>query len=295
VSSNLGGLVTRAARLVKRSAVRARRQWQSEVPTPPPHLDRLNHWEVVNHHFAEAMLTGGSALRPNYMWCLLHVANIARTLRIPRFSAVELGVAGGNGLLAMEAAASQVQRRLGIEVEVHGFDTGRGLPTPKGHTDAPFYQSAGDFSMDEQRLRARLQSARLWLGPVAETIPEFLVADVAPVGFAAYDLDLHSATIDALALLLGPAERLFPRVLCYFDDVLGYPWCDVLGERLAIIEHNRAHTDRPVAQLPGMRYLIPVDHAQSRWTDALYLAHAFDHPRYADDEGTALVRRLDLV
>jgi hypothetical protein len=30
------------------------------------------------------------------------------------------------------------------------------------------------------------------------------------------------------------------------------------------------------------------------WPEALWLAHVYDHPRYAEDEGTVLVRRLDL-
>jgi hypothetical protein len=30
------------------------------------------------------------------------------------------------------------------------------------------------------------------------------------------------------------------------------------------------------------------------WPEMMYLAHVLDHPRYDEDEGTALVRRLDL-
>lgn len=83
-------------------------------------------------------------------------------------------------------------------------------------------------------------------------------------------------------------------MLSYFDDTLGYPWGDANGERRAIIDFNAAHPDRPIDQIHGIRHLLPITQFHARWTDAMYLVHVTDHPRYNEDEGVSLVRRLDL-
>lgn len=254
---------------------------------------QTNHWSLVNSLLPEIQASG-PGLRPNYTWSVLHTASIAlRTGRDP-IAVVELGVAGGGGLIALESAALAVEERLGVRIEVYGFDTGTGLPRPTDLRDAPFLIAEGDFPMDEGKLRARLRRAELILGDVSETIRSFLDTRPPPVGFAAYDLDYYSSTRDALALLRAEPDRLFPRVLCYFDDVHGYPWGDCIGARLAIREFSRPDDARQLAALPGLRYLLPAGERDERWPDAMYVAHAFDHPAYADPEGTELVRRLDL-
>jgi hypothetical protein len=85
-----------------------------------------------------------------------------------------------------------------------------------------------------------------------------------------------------------------PRVLCYFDDVHGYPWGDFNGARLAIGEYNASSESRKLAQIHGLRYLLPKSQRDERWPEAMYVAHAFDHPGYAEPEGTELVKRLNL-
>ena len=46
---------------------------------------------------------------------------------------LEFGVAGGAGLLSLERIAELVEGLTGVEIEVHGFDTGTGLPAPKDY------------------------------------------------------------------------------------------------------------------------------------------------------------------
>jgi hypothetical protein len=237
---------------------------------------------------------GGPAVRYHYSWCVLHAADIARTLKIDRIAAVEFGCAGGNGLVALESVAEFADRELGVGIEVHGFDTATGLPPPEDLRDAPYLMEPGQFPMDEAKLRARLRRTNLHLGLVRETIGEYRDETGAPIGFIAFDLDFYSSTIDAFALLEAPADRFLPRVLCYFDDTLGYPWGDSNGERLAIREFNERSKTRVIDRLEGMRYMIPPSEAIARWVEALYLLHVLDHPRAAEDEGVALVTRLDL-
>jgi hypothetical protein len=252
-----------------------------------------NHWALVNGLLPE-IHAAAEGLRPQYTWSILHAASIAiRSERDP-IAVLELGVAGGAGLLAMESAALAVEERLGLRIEVYGFDTGAGLPKSADLRDAPFIMAEGDFPMVQGKLCSRLRRAELVLGPVAETIRSFLASGPPPIGFAAYDLDYYSSTRDALALLRAAPERLFPRVLCYFDDIHGYPWGDCNGARLAIREFSAPDDPRQLAQLHGLRFLLPPSERDARWPEAMYLAHAFDHPQYAEPEGTELVRRLDL-
>jgi hypothetical protein len=252
-----------------------------------------NHWALVNG-LASAIQDRCDGVRANYTWSLLHAASIAARTGRDRISVLEFGVAGGNGLIALERAAIEAERELGVTVEVYGFDTGEGLPEPRNNLDAPFLMDRGDFPMDRERLERELAKAELVLGDVRDTIPAFLERDTAEVGFVSFDLDYHSSTRDALTILLAAPERILPRVLCYFDDTHGYPWGRFNGALLAIDEYNAVPGERKLARLEGLRYLISPSEFDQRWPDAMYVAHAFDHPRYAEPEGTELVRRLDL-
>lgn len=233
-----------------------------------------------------------AGVRVNYAWCVLHAASVARHLGVPRVAALEFGVAGGNGLVALERAAEFASTD-GVEVEVHGFDTGAGLPEPADHRDTPYIHAAGHFPMDEQALRDRLSRASLHLGLVRDTVASWSAG--APVGFVSLDLDYHSSTVDALKVFDLPAERLMPRVMVYVDDAHGYPWGDTNGPRAAIREFNEARTTRAIDYLYGMRHLVPRASFASRWPEALWLAHVYDHPRYAEDEGVSISTRLDLA
>jgi hypothetical protein len=231
--------------------------------------------------FVEA-LSDGAPARPAYLWGTLLAAATARGLRADRVGVVELGVAGGNGLVALEEAASVAERLCGVAVEVAGLDTGTGMPPPRDPRDAPFVVAEGLFPMDVAALRARLSRAVLVLGPVAETVHELLASVRAPLGFVAFDLDYYTSTVEALALLEAGCDALLPRVVCYFDDVLGYGWTDFMGARAAIEEFNASHERRKIGRIHGLRYELPAPHRDEAWVDKLYLAHVFDHPRYAE-------------
>jgi hypothetical protein len=230
-------------------------------------------------------LEQGVPTRPQYLWGTLLAVRIARALRLPRVAVLELGVAGGNGLIALEQAAAAAAQLSGVEVDVYGFDAGSGMPESADHRDAPWLIEPGWFAMDEEALRARLTRAQLVLGPVGETVAEFAHAEHAPIGFIAFDLDYYSATMEAFALLEGATERLLPRVSAYFDDVFGYGWTDFTGERAAIADFNSAHERRKIGKIHGMRYSLPPAQQPLAWHEQMYLIHLFDHPGYATSEG----------
>jgi hypothetical protein len=230
-------------------------------------------------------LQQGNDIRPQYLWGVLLAVRVARAIGLPSVAAIEFGVAGGNGLIALERAAGAATMLSGVEVAVYGFDTGTGMPPPVDHRDLPWLIEPGWFEMDEEALRGRLTKAQLVLGPVADTVPRFIDSTHPPIGFIAFDLDYYSSTMQALELLEAPAQRLLPRVSCYFDDVFGYGWSDFNGERAAIAEFNAAHEKRKIGKIHGLRYSLPATQHALPWHEQMYLAHAFDHPDYNAPEG----------
>src|SRR5262245_58869061 len=61
-----------------------------------------------------------SIQRAEYGHCLLQAAHLARRLGHSRISAIEFGVAGGNGLVALERHAADVDRQTGVAVAIYG-------------------------------------------------------------------------------------------------------------------------------------------------------------------------------
>ncbi len=66
--------------------------------------------------------------RPAYGYGVFQAADMAKRLKIPAISVMEFGVAGGNGLVALEQIAEEVADHFGIKIQVLGFDTGEGMP-----------------------------------------------------------------------------------------------------------------------------------------------------------------------
>jgi hypothetical protein len=222
----------------------------------------------------------GRPWRPQYVWSVLSAAKIAKGLDIDEITAIEFGVAGGNGLLALETAATGVEELLGVKVKVFGFDTGTGMPEPVDHRDAPFVVREGQFGMDVEKLRSRVTSANLVLGPVEDTVPEFMRGEQPPLGFVSIDLDYYSSTMAAFQVLEAADARLLPRVFFYFQGVLWHPWTEFLGQRAAINDFNESHEHRKLASLQGLRYMLPSSERRLPWPEMMYVAEIFDHELY---------------
>ncbi|MGH8168473.1 MAG: hypothetical protein ACREQ1_14630, partial [Woeseiaceae bacterium] len=234
----------------------------------------------------------GSYDRPAYAFGIYAAAFQAKALDIPRISVIEFGVASGGGLVAMESLSRKIGAYLGVGMDVHGFDMGTGLPKPTDYRDLPYTFREGDYAMDEQRLRSRLESAELWLGPVRETAQRFRESSPAPIGFVSFDLDLYSSTVDAFQVFEMGHDGRLPRVMCYFDDVL-WPdeafYSEATGELLAIDEFNRDHPGLRISQLRSLAYTKP-GHAQ--WLGQIYVMHDFQHPGYCHDLFTERLRQM---
>jgi hypothetical protein len=205
---------------------------------------------------------------------------MAKRLGHERMSVIEFGVGKGRGLIMLEALAEEVESLLGVKIEIYAYDTGAGLPPPVDYRDIPYLWEAGDFAMDASGLKTRLKRSQLILGDVKDTLGEFAKLDPAPVGFISFDLDYYSSTVAAFNIFSVPDSLLAPRVLCYFDDILGSN--RHIGELLAIEEFNAANLDKKIEEIHGLQLTRKV---RAVWNNKMMMMHHFKHPRYNDPIG----------
>jgi hypothetical protein len=218
---------------------------------------------------------------PAYAYGVYWAAYLAARLGIPRISALELGVAGGRGLLALERIALETERHFGVGIDVIGFDTGLGMPEGMDYRDQQHVWRGGFYRMDADELRRRMSRASLVLGDIAQTAAPWLTkTDTAPIGFVAFDLDYYHSTKKAFVLFGGTHDKHLPRVHCYFDDIAGPEFAcmnDFVGELLAIDEFNEEHSTRKICQIRNLRCARKLDEA---WYAQMYAFHDFEHPLY---------------
>lgn len=222
--------------------------------------------------------------RPAYAYGVYSAAGLAKSLGLPAISVIEFGVAGGQGLLALESIAALVSESTGIQIRVAGFDSGQGLPPPTDYRDLPHVFAGGFYTIDEKKLRAALSSStELIIGDVGKTVTSWLTgaAGRPPVGFISFDLDYYSSTKDAFRLFdAAPASLRLPRVYCYFDDIVWPEYAchnEHVGELCAIKEFNEQHARKKICPVHMLRCM----RAQSAsWNEEMYVFHDFEHPLY---------------
>jgi hypothetical protein len=271
------------------------KDWLQEPEATVSGVPFDNRYTWLGATFEKLMRDPLCAKRPNYLWGVLQGVALGKVLGKESVSIIEFGVAEGAGLLALERIAARVEESLKIGIEVYGFDTGTGLPEPQDYRDCPnIWLGEGQFPMDKRNLEERLQCAALKLGPISETVPAFLRSSPAPVAFASFDVDLYSSTRDALKLFEAEHSRLLPRVLCYFDDIIGLTYSDYNGERLAISEFNSSHAMRKLSPLFGLKFFVPTKHATSAWPELFYFLHIHDHPLYNEPDEVLKPTLMDI-
>jgi hypothetical protein len=223
--------------------------------------------------------------RPNYAYCVYQGGKLAKRLGYKRISVIEFGVAGGAGLLNLESHAEQISKALGIEIEVYGFDTAEGLPSPVDYRDLPYFWKKEFYRMDYEKLRKKLRFAKLVIGDVRMTTERFFTDyNPAPIAAVLHDLDYYSSTAAALRLFDNGDTYLLPRVFNYFDDIVGSDielHGDFMGERLAINEFNALHKSRKFC--PAYNLLCRKD--VESWHHQIFILHLFEHGRYNDFVG----------
>jgi hypothetical protein len=259
--------------------------------------DYLNYWQrrivaEIQTEFGHVVVPGSQTERPHYAWGVLNGAYLASALGIRRISVIEFGVAGGNGLVMMEVIADKIQRALGVDIDVYGFDGGQGYPKPIDYRDTPNLFQPSDYPMDVEKLSRRLRHAKLVLGPVESTIPTFIQSSPAPLAFTSFDMSLYSSTAKALKVFEATEAMLLPRIQCYFGALMGLTYSDFTADRLAISEFNAARSLRKISPCYGLDIAAP---DARLWAGRMYLAHIFDHTLYGVDDGLVKIRDNPLV
>lgn len=218
-------------------------------------------------------------VRPHYAYSILKAADIAREHDLGRVTLVEFGVASGGGLMNMAEIARRVTAITGVHFEIHGFDSGEGMPPAVDFRDHPDLYQQGDFQMDVDALRGALpENVVLHLGPLIESVHEFtaIARPDAPIGFVALDVDYYSSTTTALQALHGHPENYLPLVVIYADDVNLDQHNSACGELLAIAEFNAAARMRRIEQNPFLEHSRIF--RRPGWLKQIYFGHVLDHP-----------------
>src|SRR5258708_12883883 len=104
----------------------------------------------------ESKLKWDALERPEYAYGTFHAARQAHALGLGAITVIEVGVAGGRGLLALESHARAVEGLLGIKIDVFGFDLGSGLPEPRDYRDMPYVWRSAFFAVYPHTLPHRL-------------------------------------------------------------------------------------------------------------------------------------------
>ncbi len=213
--------------------------------------------------------------RPAYLLGMMAAADQARKQGVGEICAIEFGVAGGQGLVEMQAEAAAIESETGIAIRVFGFDMGpAGLPSFVGDfRDHPEEWREGDFAMDVSTLRSRLmERTTLVLGNIRETVPSFFERYQPPtIGFVSIDLDLYSSTRDALQIFRRPMTKMLWHTPMYFDDIEFMFNHRFAGELLAISEFNIDSERVKIDRWYGVRSGRPFP--ERPYLDRMYVAH----------------------
>jgi hypothetical protein len=217
---------------------------------------------------------------PHYAYGVYWAAFNARQLGIERISAIEFGVAGGRGLVALERASVEIESALGVGIDVVGFDSGTGMPRPIDYRDSPHVWRQGFFPWTRRNCEV-VSSARRWCSATsARQWLAWVAAPHSPVGFVSFDLDYYSSTKAAFRIFESSAVGYLPRVYCYFDDVASNNLSlvnEYVGELLAILEYNDEHAHRKLTKIEQLREARP---RWESWQDRMFAHHDFEHPLY---------------
>lgn len=220
--------------------------------------------------------------RPHYAYGLLHAAREAKKLGIKKISAIEFGVGSGGGIIALEKIAKQITKLTNVQIDIYGFDLGKGLPKPKDYRDLAFMWKEGFFKMDRKKLEQKIKkTTTLIFGDVKKTVPQFIKKSFAPIGFIAFDLDYYSSTVDALKIFDVKNSLLLPRTFCYFDDLIGDDneiYSQYTGELLAINEFNKKHSSKKLDVINGLVHKRIIKNTY--WYENIYVLHVFNHALY---------------
>ncbi|MDB5017691.1 MAG: hypothetical protein JWQ84_2523 [Mucilaginibacter sp.] len=227
-------------------------------------------------------------IRQHHAYGLQFACKQAVSQNLKSFTAIEFGVASGAGLMNMITIAKKLEKAYDVRINILGFDTGAGMPSPIDYRDHPDLYLKGDFPMMFELLKERLpDNARLVIGNVHETIQEQLklINPESPIGFVSFDLDYYSSTKDALLILNDQnPQKYLPVIAIYADDISLIPHNEYAGALLAIEEFNQASALRKIC-IPHFLEKERV-FKNSKWLKQIRYGHIMDHSHRSEFKDT---------
>lgn len=196
--------------------------------------------------------------------------------KIKKILVIEFGVASGTGLFNLSFLASKLSNIYGVDYEVIGFDTGKGMPPPLDYRDHPEKYRTGDFPpLTLPRTKLPLKT-KIYYGEIKETINLLKndLVDNIKIGFVSIDVDYYSSTKACLKVFNFEQSFYLPSVIVYFDDVNNPDHNKFCGELLAIDEFNLANKYRKITKMTQLRNWRIFKNAI--WLDQMYFMHVLD-------------------
>ena len=124
------------------------------------YLNKIN----LNEKKYFKLILNGIIPRPQYAFCLFMSANLAAQLGYKKISAIEFGCWEGEGLLDLEHYSSEIEKIFQIDIEIYGFDGGKGLPEPQNFKDRLYQFSTGEMKLSKNSCIDKLKKSKLIIG-----------------------------------------------------------------------------------------------------------------------------------
>jgi hypothetical protein len=247
--------------------------------TEPLHLNALSAFVALFGSFRQKVAYD-LVLRHCHAFALLKTADWAKAYGLSAVSVIEFGVAAGSGLMNISILAQKVSSLTNVDIQVYGFDTGKGMPPHRDYRDHPDFYREGDFPSDLTALKTALPpNAHLVLGDLATTAPQFVkdtLTEKAPLGYISVDVDYYSSTVDALKIFDGPPQFYLPLVNVYLDDIHFEGHNPFAGELLAVNEFNEQHQLRKICRYDFLE--CSRIFRKAAWLKHMFTLHVMDHP-----------------
>ncbi len=215
--------------------------------------------------------------RPHYETILLESVIEAKKIGYKEVSILEIGVAGGNGMLSLENYRKKIEKLTDVKIKVFGFDFGNGLPKTNNKFDLPFFWTAGEYKIDKEILNKKIKS-NIFFGDIKDTFKIFIKSNPPKIAAFFCDLDYYTSTSSFLNQIPENENFFCPRVYCYFDDVFSnhHHINEHNGELLAIKEFNNNNNDIKI----GKSLSSSSDFRFPLGNDKLFIMHNFIHKDY---------------
>ena len=246
--------------------------------TEPLHLNLISLYVLIFGSLKKK-IAYDLVLRPQHAYGVMHAAEQAKKQGLGRITVIEFGVANGAGLMNLINISQKVTSVTGVEIEIFGFDTGRGMPEPLDYRDHPEYYNTGDFPMNSLALEKEIKNkAKIIYGDIENSLKAFIstLSCESPIGFVTIDVDYYSSCKNVLELFKSEATYFLPLTYVYLDDIFMPHHNSRCGELLAVSEFNAEASLRVLKYHQFfMHYRI---FKNANWVKQIYFLHLLNHP-----------------